>query len=57
MICIHAQAHFPGPAGEDFNRNLYIKTLDFCTVHAYPKSFGLSNTSYANVNDFMLGAP
>ena len=54
---MHAQACLHSAAGEDFNRNLYIKTLDFCTVHAYPKSFGLSNTSYANVNDFMLGAP
>lgn len=43
------------PAGEDFNRNLYIKTLDFATVHCYPKSFGVPNTSFEWVNDFMLG--
>lgn len=47
--------HVPYVAGEDFNRNLYIKTLDFVTVHVYPQNFGMSNTSYAFVNDFMLG--
>lgn len=45
------------PAGEDFNKNLYIKTLDFCTVHGYPSNLGLRNTSYQGINDFMLGAP
>ena len=45
------------PAGEDFNKNLYIKTLDFCTVHGYPSNLGLKNTSYQGINDFMLGAP
>jgi hypothetical protein len=46
-----------GLKGEDFNRNLYIKTLDFATIHVYPQSFGLSNTSYQNVNEFYVGEP
>lgn len=44
-----------GLKGEDFNRNLYIKTLDFATIHVYPQSFGLSNTSFQNVNEFYVG--
>ena len=44
-----------GLKGEDFNRNLYINTLDFATIHVYPQSFGLSNTSYQNVNEFYVG--
>jgi hypothetical protein len=44
-----------GLKGEDFNRNLYIKTLDFATIHVYPQSFGLSNTSYQDVNEFYVG--
>ncbi len=44
-----------GLKGEDFNRNLYIKTIDFATIHVYPQSFGLPNTGYQNVNEFYVG--
>jgi hypothetical protein len=44
-----------GLKGEDFNRNLYIKTLDFATIHVYPQSFALPNTGYQNVNEFFVG--
>ena len=41
--------------GEDFNRNLYITTIDFATIHCYPGSFGVPNTSVSWVNEQFIG--
>eukprot|EP00208_Stichococcus_sp_RCC1054_P002221 CAMPEP_0206134838 /NCGR_PEP_ID=MMETSP1473-20131121/243_1 /ASSEMBLY_ACC=CAM_ASM_001109 /TAXON_ID=1461547 /ORGANISM="Stichococcus sp, Strain RCC1054" /LENGTH=663 /DNA_ID=CAMNT_0053526467 /DNA_START=573 /DNA_END=2564 /DNA_ORIENTATION=+ len=44
-----------GLKGEDFNRNLYIPTIDFGTIHVYPSNFGVPNTSVGWVNDMYIG--
>lgn len=45
---------FPSP-GEDFVRNLGIKTLDFATIHVYPCNWGIPASQYQWVNDNYIG--
>lgn len=44
-----------GLKGEDFNRMLYNKYLDFATVHIYAYNLGIPATQFDWVNSAVLG--